>query len=236
MAGPPPDRGKPPLQLGGFALPYGSGENPRSADSPSSGKVPLRQSGWPVPRTPRWGLVVGAVLVAGGVLVGLTHHPSTAQRATDLRGFLHQMNAGIESCAGGVSESLYALHAITSGASHDTKTAVGIATYGASNCSPANNQPLDNLTQYEVSESLASFHLAPAVNDLVTWAFPLAQRVQSDVASLLQADTATARADDSAALARDERALDAERSAIDRIITPAIDALSAHTTPPNLPG
>jgi hypothetical protein len=176
------------------------------------------------------------VLVAGGVLVGLTHNPSTGQRAADLRGFLQHMNAGIESCAGGVSESLYALHAITSGASHDTKTALSIATYGAANCSPANNQPLDNLTQYEVSESLASFHLTPAVNDLVTWAFPLAQRVQTDVAGLLQADTAAARANDSAALARDERALDAKRAAIDRIITPAIDALSAHASPPNLPG
>jgi hypothetical protein len=198
-------------------------------------KTPLRQSGWPVPRTPRWALLVGLVLIAGAVLVGLSHRPSTVQRAADLRGFLHEMNADIESCAGGVSESLYAWHAISSGATHDTKTALGIANYGAANCSPANNQPLDDLTQYQVNESLASFHLTPAVNDLVTWAFPLAQRVQADVASLLTADTAAARSRDSAALARDQRALDAERTTIDRIISPAISSLSAHAAPPNLP-
>jgi hypothetical protein len=181
-------------------------------------------------------VLVGVVVVAGGVLVGLTHRPSTVQRATDLRSFLHQINADIESCAGGVSESLYALHAISTGASHDTKTAIGIATYGASNCSPANNQPLDNLTQYQAPPSLANFQLTPVMNDLVTWAFPLAQRVQADVADILQASNAAERASDSANLARDESALDSERTIIDRIINPAITALSVHASPPNLPG
>ena len=41
------------------------------------------------------------------------------------------MNTDIESCAGGVSESLTALQEIQSGASHDVKTAVSIATIGA---------------------------------------------------------------------------------------------------------
>jgi hypothetical protein len=199
-------------------------------------KVPLRQSRWPVPRTPRWLLLAGALLLAGVVLVGLAHRPSTSQRAADLRGFLQDMQTSIESCAGGVSESLYALHAITSGASHDTGTAIGIATYGAANCSPANSQPISDLTQYQVTESLASFHLQTAVNDLVTWAFPLAQRVQSDVASVLRARTAAARARATAALQRDQHALDAERAAIDRIINPVITALSAHAKPLSLPG
>lgn len=100
---------------------------------PAKAPVPLRQSRWPVPRTPRWLLAALVLLVAGGVLVALPHHPSNAQRADDLRGFLHSANNGIESCAGGVSESLYALHAITSGSSHDTSTAIGIANYGAEN-------------------------------------------------------------------------------------------------------
>lgn len=198
--------------------------------------VPLRQSRWPVPRTPRWLLLALALLVAGGVLVALAHRPSTAQRAADLRVFINDMQSGIESCAGGVSESLYALHAIMSGASHDTSTAIGIASYGAANCSPANSQALDDLTQYQVSESLARFHLDTVVNDLVTWAFPLAQRVQTDAAAVLGARTAVARARDTAALQRDQRALDAERAAIDRILTPAIASVSAHVAPPSLPG
>jgi hypothetical protein len=198
--------------------------------------VPLRQSRWPVPRTPRWLLVALALLVAGGVLVALPHRPSTAERAADLRGFLHAMQLDIESCAGGVSESLYALHAITTGASHDTGTAVGVATYGAANCSPANSMPLDSLDQYEVPESLASFHLQTVVNDLITWAFPLAQRVQTDVADILTAPSAAARAGDDTALRRDRQALDAKRATIDAILRGAIAALGAHAQLPTLPG
>src|SRR5579862_3126454 len=107
--------------------------------------VPLRQSRWPVPRTPAWLVLALVVLLAIGVLVAWPHRPSTAERAADLHGFLGAMQRDIESCAGGVSESLYALHAITSGAEHDTGTAIGIATYGANNCSPANSQPMDDL-------------------------------------------------------------------------------------------
>jgi hypothetical protein len=199
-------------------------------------RVPLQQSRWPVPRTPRWLLLVLVALLGIGVLVALAHRPSTAQRADDLHGFLTTMRNNIESCAGGVSESLYALHSITTGSSHDTGTALNIASYGAENCSPANNQSLDDLTQYQVSESLASYHLDVAVNDLVTWAFPLAQRVQSDVADILTAHTAAAKASATAALRRDQRAMDAERAKIDGIIEPAIKALSPHASLPNLPG
>lgn len=198
--------------------------------------VPLRQSRWPVPRTPRWLLLALALLVAGGVLVALPHHPSNAQRADDLRGFLRSMTDGIESCAGGVGESLYALRAITSGASRDTGTAIGIAKYGAANCSPANSMPLDDLTQYQVSESLAGYNLQTAVNDLVTWAFPLAQRVQTDVAGILAAPSKAVGTRDTAALNRDQRALDAMRATIDGIIRHAITAVSAHAQPPTLPG
>ena len=99
------------------------------------------------------------------------------------------MNTDIESCAGGVSESLTALRAIQAGTSHDVKTAVSIAAIGVQNCSPANSMPMDDLVQYQPPESLASFHLDQTVNDLITWGFPDAQRVQSDVATLLTAST-----------------------------------------------
>ena len=44
-----------------------------------------RASGWPVLRTPRWMLAGGLVLAAGLTLAAIPHHPSTAQRAADLR-------------------------------------------------------------------------------------------------------------------------------------------------------
>lgn len=205
---------------------------------PPGGGAPVRfrRSGWPVLRTPRWLLVCAVVLVAGLVLAAIPHRPSTAQRTADLRGFVHAMTTGIESCAGGVQESLTALHAIQAGTSHDVKTAIGIASYGVSNCSPANSMPLDDLVQYQVPESLAAFHLDTAVNDIVTWAFPLAQRVQADVARELGSGSAAARTAAAAALQHDQAALDAQRTAIDKIIASAARSLSARVSPPALPG
>jgi hypothetical protein len=197
--------------------------------------VPLRHSRWPVHKTPRWLFVAGALVLAGSVLVGLAHHPSRAERATDMNGFLHDMSYDIQSCAGGVSESMTALHAIQSGASRDVPTATGIATYGAANCSPANNELLADLTQYQVTESLASFRLDRVVNGLVTWAFPDAQNVQTDVAKILQSH-GTAKAAATARLQRDLRILDRQRAYLDKIMMVGVRATSATGKLPALPG
>jgi hypothetical protein len=193
-------------------------------------------SGWPVLRTPRWMIAGAVVLVAGLVLAAIPHHPSTAQRAADLRGVVNDLTTDIESCAGGVTDSLTALRAIESGASRDVRTAVLIANTAAANCSPANNMQMDDLVQYQVPESLDSFHLDAAVNDLVTWGFPLAQRVQGDVATLLATRTQAGIDAASAQLRRDQQALDAERARIDSLFTSASTALSADIPPPSLPG
>ncbi len=193
-------------------------------------------SGWPVLRTPRWMLAAGAVLVVGLTLAAIPHRPSTAQRAADLRGMVHDLNIDIESCAGGVNDSITALRAIQSGASNDVKTAVKIANLAAANCSPANSMPMEDLVQYQAPESLASFHLEAVVIDLVTWGFPLAQRVQADVATLVTAKTPAAVQQASAQLRRDQQALDTQRARIDRVITSASTSLSAHVSPPSLPG
>ena len=199
-------------------------------------RAAYRPTGWPVLRTPRWMLAAGLVLVAGLVLATIPHRPSTAQRAADLRGVVHDLNNDIESCAGGVTDSLTALRAIESGTSQDVETAVTIANTAAANCSPGNSMQMEDLVQYQVPESLASFHLDEAVNDLVTWGFPLAQRVQSDVATRLAATTPAEIERTSAQLRRDQQAMDAERARINRLFTSASTALSAHVAPPSLPG
>jgi hypothetical protein len=200
------------------------------------GAIPTRRSGWPVLRTPRWMLAGAVVLVAGLALTALPHHPSTSERASDLRGAVQEMNADIESCAGGVSESLYALQQIQSGAAHDVKDAVTIASTGVANCSPANSMPMDDLVQYQPPSSLDSFHLSATVNDLVTWGFPDAQRVQSDVAAILTASTPAAAQADTGRLHHDQAVLDAERATIDGMINAASKSLSASVAPPTLPG
>jgi hypothetical protein len=134
-----------------------------------------------------------------------------------------------------VSDSLTALRAIESGASRDVKTAVTIANTATANCAPGNNMQMEDLVQYQVPESLASFHLDVAVNDLVTWAFPLAQQVQSDVGSRVTATTPAEIASTSVRLRRDQQAMDAQRTRIDQLFAAASTALSAGVAPPPLP-
>ena len=197
--------------------------------------VSARPSGWPVLRTPKWMLAAALLLVVGLTLAAIPHHPSTAERAADLRGMVNDLNTDIESCAGGINDSMTALRAIQSGTSRDVTTAVSIATTAAANCSPANSMPMEDLVQYQAPESLASFQAQTVVNDLVTWGFPLAQRVQTDVAALVTAKTPAAVAAGTAQLRRDQRSLDTERATIDRLIDAASTSLSAHVSPPTLP-
>jgi hypothetical protein len=198
--------------------------------------VPIRHTRWATRRTPWWVLAAVAVLVVGMVLVALAHRPSQTERVSDFRGFLGDMEADIGSCAAGVPQSLTALREIESGASHDVKTAVYIANTGASNCSPANNELLDDLDGYQVTESLASFGLGRVVSGLVAWAAPDAIDAQTDVVRILTAHSAQAKAADTAALQQAMRRLNAQRSAVDKIMESANRSLSAHATLPSLPG
>ena len=197
--------------------------------------VPIRHTAWPTRRSPRLLVLAAVGLVAAAVLVGLVHRPSQVQRAADLRAFVSDLTADIQSCAGGVGESEFALSQMQSGASHDVATAVNIAQTGAANCSPANNELLDDLEEYQVTESLASFRLNRAVTGLVTWAAPDAQQVQTDVAHVLTAPDQQAKQQDLARLRRDRATLDAQRAKVDSIISAASRSLSAQVAPPRLP-
>ena len=199
----------------------------------------VRPTGWPVRRTPRWVILAGAGLLVIAVAVALVHKPSQAERASDMRGLLQQVSADTESCAGGVGESLTALRQVESGQAStvtDVRDGISVAQQGAANCSPANNEEIDNLENYQVPQSLDSFGLASAVGGLVTWAAPDAQRVQDDVAAVLGATTPAARNQAQATLSRDVAVLDAERAKVDAPIGKAIRALGLAAAPPRLPG
>lgn len=204
--------------------------------APSRVRLPGRANGWPVHRTPRWAVPAVVVLVGIAVAVGLAHRPSPQQRATDMHGFLYAVTYDIGSCAGPVGDSLAALRQVQSGASHDVKTAVTIANNGAAQCSPANNELIDDLENYVVPESLASYHLQTAVTGLIDWAAPDAEQAASDVATVL-ADRGTAK--EAAAVASLHRALtklDQQRAAVNRVLRPAISALTPGSKGPALPG
>jgi len=181
-----------------------------------------------------WILLVLVLLAGGGALVSLSHKPSNAQQTTDLNGYLKDMNAAIESCAGGVRESQQALSAIESGSKDNLSTAVRLVNYNANNCEPANTQPLADLTQYQVTESLARFNLVNCTNDFVTWAFD-AVPVQTDMVTVMTSRSAAARTTANAALQRDQRTLNADRATIYSILGAAEHALSDHAALPSLP-
>lgn len=180
-----------------------------------------------------------AALLAIAVAVALVHKPSTAERASDMRGFLQEVTTDIESCAGGVGESLTALRAVQ--AEHgrnasDVRDGISVAEQGAANCAPADNEQIDNLENYQVPESLASFGLKSVVSGLVSWAAPDAERVQTDVAQLLAATTPQAKSQAQADLSKALVTLDADRTTVDGPINKAISALALHASPPRLPG
>jgi hypothetical protein len=199
-------------------------------------RVPLGARGWPARRSPRWLLLVLALLAAAAVLVGLAHRPSHQERTADLRGLLHTLTYDIQSCAGGVHDSLTVLAAIDTGASRDAATAASVARTGAASCSPANNELIDDLEGYQVPESLASFRLGRAVTGLIDWAAPDAENAQSDVARVLAARGTPAETAARAALRGGLRTLDRQRAAVDAALAPAIAALSPHAARPALPG
>jgi hypothetical protein len=205
---------------------------PTTTDPPPY--VPLRRSGWPVRRTPMWILLALVVLAGAGVLVSLSQRPSNAQQTADLNRYLKDMNAAIESCAGGVRESQQALSAIEAGSKDSLSTAVRLVNYNANNCEPANSEPLADLTQYQVTESLARFNLKTCTNDCVTWAFD-AVPVQTDMVTVMTARSAGARASANAALQRDRHTLDADRATIRSILGDAERALSDNAALPSLP-
>jgi hypothetical protein len=126
------------------------------------------------------------------------------------------------------------LNAINSGASHDVSTAVNLANYGAANCSPANNELLDELTAVQVPESLTSYHLQAAVTDLIDWAAPDAGQVQADVAIVLTDRGKPSEATAVRKLAADLRRLRAQRGKVYAALAPAIKALSPQSAPPRL--
>ncbi|HUK71730.1 MAG TPA: hypothetical protein VLW50_23685 [Streptosporangiaceae bacterium] len=190
---------------------------------------------WPTPRAPRWLIAAVAAVAAGTVLGGLAHRPTNGQRGADLDGVIQTLNSDIESCAGGLRDSLSALQAIQSGTSRDVPTAISIARDGATNCSPANNEQLDDLVQYQVPESLARFRLPATVDNLLTWAFPWAQRVQSDIAAVLSAPGRQARETASAALFADRRQLDAQRGEVDGALSAAARSLGSTDLSLSLP-
>jgi len=198
--------------------------------------VPVRSGGWPTRRAPRWVFAAGAALVIIAVAVGLSHRPTAGQRATDLRAFLHDLRSDVQSCSGGVRESLYVLRRIDSGTSNDLKTARTVASTAATNCAPANNELLADLTTVQPPGSLASYHLQSAITALIDWAAPRAERVAADVATVLADRGQPAETADRAALRQALSELDAQRAVFDAALRPAIKALSPGSAPPRLYG
>jgi hypothetical protein len=179
-------------------------------------------------------IITSAVLLLAVVAVGLAHHPSKAERATDLRGLLTTLTTDVQSCAGGVGDSLRVMNAVDDGASHQVSLAISIADTGAANCSPANNTQLDDLTAVQVPESLDSYHLQAAVTDLINWAAPDAADVQADVATVLTDRGGPGETAARNTLAAALRKLRAQRAVVYAAFAPALRALAPHAALPRL--
>jgi hypothetical protein len=196
--------------------------------------VPLRHTGWATKRTPLWVFAVLAVAAVGVLLVSLSHKPSGTQRASDLAGYFGDVRAGIGSCAAGLHDSENAYGQVLSGDTAQTKSAESIFTYGGSNCTLAGNEALTDFGSYQVTESLASFNLDTADNDVITWSFD-STAAQQDMLAVLRATTPAARASAQDTLKTAIGTLDAQRAAIDAIWNAAKKTADATAAIPSLP-
>jgi hypothetical protein len=196
--------------------------------------IPLRRSGWASKRTPLWVFAALAVLAVGVVLVSLSHKPSSSQRASDLAGYFNDVKGGIGSCAAGLHDSENAYGQVLGGDTSESKTAKAIFLYGANNCTLASNEPLTDFAGYQVTESLASYNLDTADNDVLSWSFD-STAVQQDMIAVLNAATPAAKASAQATLKADIAKLDAQRTQVDAIWTAAKKAAGATAAIPSLP-
>jgi hypothetical protein len=196
--------------------------------------VPLRHGGWATRRTPLWVFAVLAVAAIGVVLVSLSHKPSQSQRASDLAGYFGDVKGGIGSCAAGLHDSENAYGQVLGGDTAQTKVAESIFTYGGSNCTVTGNQPLTDFGNYQVTESLASFNLDTADNDVISWSFD-STAVQTDMLAVLRAPNPAARTSAQVQLKADLVTLDKQRAAMDAIWTSAKNATGATAPIPSLP-
>jgi hypothetical protein len=196
--------------------------------------IPLRRSGWATRRTPLWVFAVLAVAAAGVFLVSLSHKPSQSQRASDLAAYFSDAKGGIGSCAAGLHDSENAYGQVLGGDTADAKTARAILIYGANNCTLASNESLTDFAGYQVTESLASYNLDTADNEVITWSFD-STAVQQDMTAVLGAATPAARATAQATLAGAIAKLDAQRAALDAIWNSAKTAAGASAAIPSLP-
>jgi hypothetical protein len=196
--------------------------------------VPLRHRGWATKRTPWWVFAVLAVIVVVGVLVSLSVKPSTSQRASDMAGYLKDVKGGIGSCAAGLQESESAYGQLLSGKAVLNKNAESVFSYGESNCTVEGNEALNDFVNYQVTESLSSFNLDTADNDVITWSFD-ATTAQTDMLAVLKASTPAARASAQVTLNAALLTLDDQRAVIDKIWTAAKTATGASEPLPDLP-
>src|ERR1700744_1713501 len=185
--------------------------------------VPLRHGRWATRRTPLWVFAALAVAAIGVVLVSLSHKPSQSQRASDLAGYFGDVKAGIGSCAAGLHDSEGAYGQLLSGKAALNKNAESVFTYGGSNCTLASNQALTDFANYQVTESLASFNLDTADNDVISWSFD-STTVQTDLLTVLNNNAPGPRTSAQSKMKADGVPLERQGAAVDAIWTAAQNA------------
>ena len=154
-------------------------QTPTRTDPPY---VPIRSTAWPVRKTPRWLLAAGLHRGRGACWSASRCTRRKSQRAADLNGFLTDMKTDIQSCAGGVRDSLTALRSIEAGTASTTSAPRSASPPTGRRTAPRRTT-CSSMTWSgtRCHESLASFRLDRVVYGLVDWATPDALRVQADV-------------------------------------------------------
>jgi hypothetical protein len=196
--------------------------------------VPLRHHGWATKRTPWWVFIALVVLVVVGVVTSLSVKPSQSDRAKDMVGYLQDAKGGIGSCAAGLGNSESAYDQINAGKQVLNKNAESVFTYGSSNCTVEGNEALNDFATYQVAQTLDTYNLDTADNDIISWGLD-ATTAQNDMLAVLETSTPAARSSALVTLKAALVTLNDERAVINNIWTSAKKSTGASEPLPNLP-
>lgn len=144
----------------------------------------------------RW-VVAGIVAVVGASLaLDFGHSANRADRGSDLKALVSQVNTDIASCNSSVADSFTAYRDVVGGRSDERGAAEKIAADNEQYCTPVGNTDLYDLATLEVPGTLKAYNLQSTLGQVVSWAYPNGAAAINDIGRMLASSTDVAARQD----------------------------------------
>lgn len=139
----------------------------------------------------RW-VVAGVVAVVGASLaLDFGHSANRADRGSDLKALVSQVNTDVASCNSSVADSFTAYREVIGGRADERSAAEKIAADDEQYCTPVGNTDLYDLATLEVPGTLKAYNLQAALGQVVSWAYPNGAAAIDDIGRMLASSANT---------------------------------------------